>query len=264
MQTSYSRQYVELWRRHWWWRSRHALVMRTVAAALAPQHDSSRAARILDIGCCGGVTFDDLAGLGDVYGIEPDAQLVDAVPRWRDRIEHTTFGGDYESGRQYDLVLMLDVLEHIEDDAGALEALHRLLAVKGAAVITVPALMSLWSAHDKANLHYRRYGRRQLQDVLAAAGFRVRQMQYLFGWSLPLLYARRFLARRPGESYQVRVPRRPLNRLFEGLSRAEQWATRSLGLPVPLGSSLLAVVEPASAVPEPEIADRTCAAQSRS
>ena len=246
MQTSYSRQYVDLWRRHWWWQSRHDRVMRKVSSLVPRNSESSTRPQILDIGCCGGVMFDDLSNHGDVHGIEPDEGLVDAVPRWAGVVEQAFFGRDYESDRQYDLVLMLDVLEHIEDDVGALDSLRQLLVPGGAAIITVPALMSLWSAHDEANLHFRRYERPQLRRLLTSSGFNVRELHYFFGWPLPLMYARRLLAHSADDGYQVQVPPRPVNELFRALSTVERWLTSSTGVPAPLGSSLLAVVEPAA------------------
>ena len=57
------------------------------------------------------MSFDDLSRYGEVYGLEPPTLVV--CPQWRARIELTGFGADYAS-RQYDLVLMLDVLEHVE------------------------------------------------------------------------------------------------------------------------------------------------------
>lgn len=247
MQTSYSGQYVDLWRRHWWWRSRHALVMRVVSQLLSHRAPSLPRPRILDIGCCGGVMFDELSRYGDVRGIEPDAQLAGAVSHWSGAVEETAFGREYQSDRQYDLVLMLDVLEHIEDDLGALEALCRLLPPGGAAVLTVPALMSLWSAHDVANRHFRRYDRCGLKRRLESAGLAVRSLHYFFGWPLPLMYARRAIARSADDGYQVRVPVRPVNKLFQTLSALEHWGATRLGLPAPVGSSLMAVVEPAPA-----------------
>ncbi len=63
-------------------------------------------------------------------------------------------------------VVMLDVLEHIEDDREALTILHSLLERGGYAVLTVPALQVFWSIHDEVNRHYRRYSRRLLQQRL--------------------------------------------------------------------------------------------------
>ena len=244
MQESYSTLYADLWRRHWWWRVRHELVMRTVEQLFGGKEKPSPQRTIFDIGCAGGVSFDDLSQYGEVYGLEPDPTLVDACPQWRAYIELTGFGPEYAPSRQYDLVLMLDVLEHLEDDVTALGSLQHLLKPRGRAILTVPALQSLWSVHDVMNRHYRRYDKRGLQRLLEANGFAVHNLQYFFIWPLGLMYLRKLLLgtqQRPGKSYTVTVPSAPVNRLFAGLSRTEQRLIQ-LGVRWPLGSSLLAVV----------------------
>jgi SAM-dependent methyltransferase len=218
--------------------------MRTVAQLLHGDETPPSGRTIFDIGCAGGVSFDDLSQYGAVYGLEPDPTLVDVCPQWRECIELTGFGPDYAPSRQYDLVLMLDVLEHIEDDAAALGSLQRLLKPGGRAILTVPALQSLWSVHDVINRHYRRYDKTGLQGLLEDSGFVVHDLQYFFIWPLGLMYLRKLLLgtkQRPGKSYTVTVPAAPVNRLFAGLSRTEQRLMQR-GVRWPLGSSLLAVV----------------------
>lgn len=244
MQESYSTIYVNLWQHHWWWRARHELIMHTIAQLLQGD-DTPPARNILDIGCAGGVTFDDLSRYGEVYGVEPDPHLVGSCPQWRERIELTQFGPSYSTSRQYDLVLMLDVLEHMEDDAMALGRVRQLLKPGGQAILTVPALRSLWSVHDVINLHYRRYDKRSLKRLLEDSGFTVRDLRYFFIWPLGLMYLRKLLLgtkQRSGKSYTVPIPFPPVNRLFVSLSRSEQKLMR-FGIRWPLGSSLLAVVK---------------------
>jgi 2-polyprenyl-3-methyl-5-hydroxy-6-metoxy-1,4-benzoquinol methylase len=245
MQECYSGIYTDLWRRHWWWRVRHELVMRTVGQLLQKDDTTPSARNIFDIGCAGGVSFDNLSLYGEVYGLEPSPTLVNACPQWRERIELSDFGPNYSPSRQYDLVLMLDVLEHIEDDAAALGSLRHLLKPGGQAILTVPALQSLWSVHDVINLHYRRYDHGGLKHLIEDSGFTVRDLRYFFLWPLGLMYVRKLLlgtTQQPGKSYTVTVPSPLINTLFASLSRAEQRLMR-LGVRWPIGGSLLAVVE---------------------
>src|SRR5262249_50745102 len=154
MQESYSTIYADLWRRHWWWRVRHELVMRTVAQLFHGDETPPSERHIFDIGCAGGVSFFDFCQYCQRDGFGPGPTLVDACPQWRECIELTGFGPDYAPSRQYDLVLMLDVLEHLEDDTAALGHLQHLLKPGGRALLTVPALQALWSVHDVVNRHY--------------------------------------------------------------------------------------------------------------
>lgn len=242
---TYARDYCALWRSHWWWRARHQTILNAMDRFRPTCRD--RKPRILDIGCAGGVAFDDLSRYGSVSGIEPDPGLAGSCPEWSSRVRMETFGPDYVSKEKYDIVLLLDVLEHIADDCGALVALRRLSDENAIAVITVPALNCLWSAHDVVNHHFRRYQRAELRGKLLAAQFRVLTLRYFFTWSLPLMMARRILCRStPGQidTYQVRVPPIGLNTLFYYASRFEEAIVGSLRIAAPTGSSLLAVVTP--------------------
>ena len=156
MKRSYTLTYPNLWREHWWWRSRWRFILQEVKDLAATRSKGEERPSILDIGCAGGLGFDDLSKSGDVYGLEPDAGLAESVPKWRHRVTVRPFDSTYDCEQQYDLVLMLDVLEHLEDDVGAIRTLHKILKPGGTALLTVPALQSLWSAHDIVNEHYRR------------------------------------------------------------------------------------------------------------
>jgi SAM-dependent methyltransferase len=226
--------------------------MSLLGKLLPPSSADKPRPQLLDIGCCGGIAFDDFARFGDIYGIEPDPDLAVSLPGWRERIEATPFESGYQCSRQYDMALMLDVLEHIADDEGAAAAVARLLRPGGHLLLTVPALPALWSAHDDANHHYRRYRRGALGRLLRRQGFEVVELRYLFGWSLGLVYLRRWLAGRKSQEYQVRIPAAPVNTVMRWFTVVEEKLVRLLGRGVPLGSSLLAVVrKPAAATTLP-------------
>jgi hypothetical protein len=164
---------------------------------------------------------------------------------WRNRIENAPFGPEYRSGRRYGLILMLDVLEHIEADRESLERVHDLLCPGGVAIVTVPALPGLWSRHDVVNCHYRRYTLESLRGLIEATPLECMHLHYFFGWTVLPLYVRRWLyADAPGEGasadYHVKPPGRLLNRLLLGTCLMEQRFSSEHGMPV--GSSLFAVV----------------------
>ena len=149
---------------------------------------------ILDVGCGDGLFFERLEEFGAVVeGLEPDATLV-ADPRWRSQIRTLPLGpGACDAGAS-DLVLMLDVLEHIADDRDALRAVRDALSPGGFLLLTVPALAALWSRHDEANEHHRRYGPMGLREVLEASGLEVVTLRYFFAWTVAPLLVRRWLA----------------------------------------------------------------------
>lgn len=242
MKADYARQYQQLWRRHWWWQARHQLVKRVAEDVLGQRNSEAGEAQLLDIGCGGGLAFDQWSQLGDVRGIEPDPHLATCLPKWKSKVEAVPFGADYKSDRRYDLIFMLDVLEHIEDEMGAAERVRSLLTADGAAIFTVPALPSLWSVHDEVNLHFRRYTPTSLRRTLEESGMQVERLEYFFGWSLGLLMIRKWLTSvKPPKEYAVRVPPAPINSTFRWMALAEQTICRALNTSPLCGSSLLAV-----------------------
>jgi SAM-dependent methyltransferase len=240
----YSQRYRTLWERHWWWRSREAYLLDRISRL---RREAAGPLRILDVGCGDGLFFPALESFGHVEGIEPDRSLV-SDPRWRRRIH----GGRLEdrTGRceAYDLLLLLDVLEHMSDDCGALRQGRGLLKPGGRVLITVPALRWLWSRHDEVNEHRRRYHPGTLRELLVAADFEVESIRFFFFWTVAPLLVRRWLhpaggdgmmSRRVAADYAVSVPPAPINRALTWLSRGEQALGRFVRWPI--GGSLLAI-----------------------
>jgi 2-polyprenyl-3-methyl-5-hydroxy-6-metoxy-1,4-benzoquinol methylase len=121
--------------------------------------------RLLNIGCGGGEYNATAHALGyDVIACEPEAGAYElAVLRSPCEVRHC---GLLElEVEPADAIVMHDVLEHIEDDAGAVAKLHALLAPNGVAVISVPAYQWLFGHHDVQLGHYRRYTRRKLVSL---------------------------------------------------------------------------------------------------
>lgn len=231
----YAAAYRNLYERHWWWRARELLLLDEIERHRAPPGWH----RILDVGCGDGLFFDQLARFGEVWGVESDATLVPSDSRHRARIHVGPFDAEYAPRRRFDLVLMLDVLEHLPDPAGALRKAGALLEPDGRILITVPAFQALWTSHDDLNRHFVRYRRATLLAVAQRAGLRVLSQRYFFHWLFPVKLGVRAverLGRRPRAPGSV--PPAPLNNLLVGLSRAEQVTIGRLGLP--FGSSLLA------------------------
>jgi SAM-dependent methyltransferase len=240
MLASYARNYRLLWERHWWWRARRRFVL----GLLDGLSRGEPFGRILDVGCGDGLFFDDLERYGEPWGVEPDESLVDPDGRWAPRIRRAAFDGADRDPGGYGLILMLDSIEHMEDDGAAARKAASLLSPGGVLLATVPALPSLWSVHDEANRHFRRYTRASLEAVLSGAGLRIESLGYYFGWTVLPMYARRLLGRGRGggaaaREYAVAPPPAAVNAVMDGVCRLEQALTGRRGTPV--GSSLFAV-----------------------
>jgi 2-polyprenyl-3-methyl-5-hydroxy-6-metoxy-1,4-benzoquinol methylase len=235
MDPAYARRYRDLATRHWWWRARNACVRREVTRLLGTRRD----ARMLDVGCGDGVLFPFLSGFGEVEGVEPDPDVITPGGPWRDSIQVRPFDESFGTGRRYTLILMLDVLEHLEDAAGALRHAAALLDDGGHLLVTVPAFRTLWTHHDTLNHHVTRFTKRRLAAAVHAAGMDVQMNRYLFQWLFFAKLAERLREAVAGPPPPEEVPPRYLNDALYYACRMEQ-STASRVLP--FGSSLIAVI----------------------
>lgn len=238
MDDAYARIYAGLARSHWWWRARDAMVRWELARRLGGR----TGLRILDVGCGDGRLFEHLSRYGRVEGIEPDAASR-AAGSPHGEIHPVPFIAPLPIHGPYDVILMLDVLEHLSDAQGALGLAHQLLAPGGLMVLTVPALPLLWTHHDVVNRHVLRYGRGALRREMATAGFRVLDMRFLFHALIgPKLLVRLVERIRPPGDQPPTVPPPIINGLLAATFRAEARVMRPISGWLP-GSSLLAVLE---------------------
>jgi len=234
----YAQNYRELYERHWWWRAREDLILATLAG-LRP---NGRWDAILDVGCGDGLFFGKLSSLGEVEGIEMDPKGVTPGGRWIDRIQVRPFDESFRPGKRYDLVLMLDVIEHFKEPLASVRRAIELLAPDGRLVITVPAFRSLWTSHDELNRHFTRYTRGGLTALVRQAGGEIRHAHYFYRWMYPFKLAAHWKeAVFPVTPATPEVPPSWLNGFLYHLSR---WEQRTIGSwPLPFGSSLLAICE---------------------
>ena len=238
MDPKYAEQYLEFFEKHWWWRARAELIIETLQR-LRP---STGWDYILDVGCGEGLFFSRLRQFGLVEGIEPAWRMENERNADGNHIYTCSFDQNFQPPHKYSLILMLDVLEHLQDPIGALRHARELLEPNGTILITVPAFRTLWTNHDVLNHHFTRYTKAGLGQLTASAGLRIIEARYFFHW----LYVAKFIvhifehAFHP-ESKLPHVPRAGINRFLYMISRAEQ---KLFGkLPIPIGSSLMAVVE---------------------
>jgi SAM-dependent methyltransferase len=226
--------------RHWWYRGRRTVIEDVIAGLRLPAR-----ARILDAGCGSGRNMLELARHGTVTGIELSQTSV-CLARARgvgDVVEGSVLDMPFATD-SFDLAVTLDVIEHLEDDLGALRELRRTVAPGGSLLVTVPAYPWLWSGHDEINHHHRRYTRRSLQRVAQQAGWEQVRTTYFNSLLLPVAIILRVLDRLSTKttesSLDLWVPPAPLNWLLER-PLAFEAALIARGGRIPAGLSLLAV-----------------------
>ena len=153
---------------HWWFEGRRAVIWALLdRAGLAA---SAGGLRILDAGCGTGRNLIEFGPLGDARGIDSSPEAIEFCRRrgvlgaTEGRLESLPF----DDG-SFDLILATDVLEHIEDDQSVMRELRRVAAPGACLLATVPAYRWLWSQHDDAHHHFRRYTLRDQQYVVQQA-----------------------------------------------------------------------------------------------
>ena len=160
---------------YWWFVARRALIEELIANEVA----SRRALRILDIGCGTGANMKTFARHGMTVGIDSS---IDARHFCQKRGVQTVALSEVEKmpfdDGTFDVITALDILEHTDDDLEALREIRRVARPAGMLLIAVPAYGFLWSEHDEALKHRRRYTAYELRNKLTITGYEVVRTSY--------------------------------------------------------------------------------------
>jgi SAM-dependent methyltransferase len=172
----------------WWYKGRALVVKKVLDSFL----NNKNGEKILDLGSGFGGMLPYLKNYGEVDAMELDAEAKDFC-KTRGYLNTYSTSEEAFSARNFSLVGMFDVLEHIEDDKKILSDIYKNLKPGGAVLITVPAYMFLWGYHDIHHHHFRRYTRSGLRILLEESGFKVAYSSYWnFSLFLPIAVLRIF------------------------------------------------------------------------
>lgn len=225
---------------HWWYAARRQILTDQILRLPLPD-----VARIVEVGCGAGGNLDLLRRFGDVQGVEPDPDSrAYAATRSGLTIQSGLLpGGLPDLGEPFDLVAAFDVIEHVEDDVGAVATLARQLKPGGFLVTTVPANAWLWSEHDARHHHKRRYRLSDYRALFEAADLQVRRASHFNTVLFPLIAAARLVkavARLPGGDEDAHPPP-AVNALLRGLFATESHLLKVTDMP--FGVSILLVAQ---------------------
>ena len=192
--------------RHWWFRARLAVV-RTFLERYVPQ------GRGLDCSCGTGLTLKSLPQWVQTGADLEGLALKHAAARGLTQLVRADLTKLPVADACLDLVTSLDTLEHIDSDTAALAEIVRVLKPGGHGLFTVPAHPWMFSAHDRALHHVRRYRRAEFRDKVKAAGFEIRKLRYINCALFPLIALARLISRDDGKSRSdtEKVPTAPIN-----------------------------------------------------
>lgn len=226
-------------RAHWWYRVRRKITKYLITQSAPAGHP-----KILDVGCGTGMLLTELADIGDVTGIDVSQLAIDfCLERGLQNVaisDGTTIPYPDES---FDVVLALDVIEHIEDDAMAAREILRVLKPGGRAILFVPAFQFLWGRNDELGRHFRRYTLPELRGLCERTGFTIQRASYFnFFLFLPILLVRtivKMLGLQSGP--ELESSGKIMNAVFYQIFNLEYRILRFMNLPFGVSALLVAV-----------------------
>jgi SAM-dependent methyltransferase len=243
METEFENSYHQVEAQHWWFVGRRHLIV-----ALLRKMRAQTSGRILDIGCAGGATIQRLneEGFSQVSGIDISSEAITQSRRngLTDVYIMDAQAPDFPDAH-FDIIIASDVLEHISDEDAAAREWFRLLSPGGTLIALVPAFMALWSAHDEANQHRKRYRLHELRQCLEASGFETQRASYwnflLFVPAVMVRMLQRTISGHRQMDVNLRLPPSFANQFFSFLLRVENRIIAA-GFNWPWGLSALIVV----------------------
>jgi ubiquinone/menaquinone biosynthesis C-methylase UbiE len=224
--------------KHWWHRAKRKIVLDIIKKHLNPKM------KIVDIGCGTGKNMESLKQVGEVWGIDSS---LEAIKYCKKRGLHNVILGNGEktklSSNKFDLVTLLDVLEHADDEK-MLEETYRILKPHGYILITVPALPWMWSEWDNVLHHKRRYTKHTLSNILVKNGFHITTISYMYFFLLlPAFLIRLIKSKSHKKNYgsDFSLSNGLLNSILEKVASFERYLVkREL---VPIGLSLVVLAQ---------------------
>ncbi|HXG80636.1 MAG TPA: class I SAM-dependent methyltransferase [Sphingomicrobium sp.] len=224
---------------HWWFTARRRILDGVIERYVRLPKD----ARILELGAGTGHNLAMLSRFGNVEAseLDPVARELASERLGRPVVEAalpdlTMFPAD-----SYDMVALLDVLEHVPDDKGSLFAIKGLLKPGGALLLTVPINPWMWSAHDVAHHHHRRYRKNEIRKLAEEAGYEIDLLSPFNSLLFPPIAAVRLVGRLTNkDDSDDAMPPAPVNKLLDTIFGLER---ELIGrVPMPFGVSLIAVL----------------------
>lgn len=229
---------------HFWFKYRNDIL----ASIIRSRFRSKTKLKILDVGCGEGNTIRSLAKVNPDFIIVGCDIFVEGMEL--SNVKLPLFQGDVSDDlfveEQFDVILLLDVIEHVPDDQKLLQAAHKLLKKNGLLIVMVPAGMYLWSKFDIISGHYRRYTDETLKKSISKSKFNVNYLRYFMSLILPVYLIRALIYRKKAQIDSNTIQKQNLklnwfvNTTLLKLCQIEYFFIKTKVQPF-LGASLLAI-----------------------
>lgn len=172
MKPQFEEQY-RLFEKDWWWFvGRHDLITKILSSLKYMDN-----MKVLEVGCSSGENSKLLTEPSNYYGVDISLNAIRAGSFDKNLLVGHA-GALSFSDKTFEVVLFLDILEHLDDEKSALEEARRVLKDGGYLLILVPVFNFLWSGHDILNQHKRRYTKSRLASILTKNEFKIIRMSY--------------------------------------------------------------------------------------
>lgn len=223
---------------HWWHKAKRSFVK-----LLITKFVKKGKLNLLDVGCGTGKNMEELSKYGEAWGVDISKEALlfckkrGLINVKRGEAEHLPF-----ENNTFDVVCVLDVLEHV-DDAISIKEVVRVLNNNGYIIVTVPAFSWLWSKWDEALHHKRRYTRNQVREILTNNGLVIIKETYIHSFLVIPIYIIRKLKQLQSKDYtsDFQINNNLVNKALLFISELEQmWINR---YDMPFGTSVLCIAQ---------------------
>jgi SAM-dependent methyltransferase len=222
--------------RHWWFTGRRAILRRLLKGMNLPEN-----ATILEVGSGTGGNLGLLREFGSVVAFDMEPTAVDYCKlKFGNQIDIRVGSCPddipIKVDEKFDLICLLDVIEHIEKDNEALSVLKKYMKVDGKILVTVPAYSWLWSGHDEFVHHKRRYTKKGVCELANKLGLVVVDSSYFNSILFPLAVVVRVVNKIAGRegSKHTHIPPEPINRVFQMIFSSERFLIKKFRPPMGL------------------------------
>ena len=234
---------LEDFEKHYWW---HKGKLSLITSLYSKYLKGKKDLNILEIGCGTGEVLTLLKNWGKITGMDFSQEAIEACKKkgfnnlYCEDINILDLSKDYG---EFDLILALDVLEHIRDDVKTMKKVRKLLKPGGLFFVAVPAYKFLWSTHDEALHHLRRYHSLEINQKLKDSGFEIlKSTHFVAALFFPIASVRllnNFIRRRAyPKTHYLPLPQK-INNILTKILEIESKIIKNIYLPI--GTTLVVV-----------------------